>query len=314
MMLRFQTLIGRCGFGLLLVFLMTLGREVVAQDARVTPRIEVIADRDSVQILDPFEVELKVTASENASVQFPVVAERLGPFEVLDHRDILGVPVEGEPGTRQWTRRLTLETIETGLLDVPAIEVFLREAAPIRLATKPLSIKVSTVLEAASDPAKFNDIRDVIDVAEPQGSNGSTFYWIGLVAAGGLALSAIAGAVFVFVRRQQWTTPAGWANGEIENLAPESSSALGELERILRTFVETEFGFPATALTAEQLRQNLTSAGACVDCVSEIETFLSKANECKFAGLNVSTEAVTDAKSAVRTIIEQLDAIPAEVN
>ena len=274
MMVLLQTLIECCSLGLLLILPVAFCGEVVAQETPALPRIEISADRDSVQILDPFEVTLIVTAGEKANVQLPIVVERFGPFEVLDHRDILGVPVDGEPGIRRWVRSLTLETMKTGSLDVPAIEVFVREsesaalgtskAKPIRLVTKPLSIKVATVLEAASDPAKFNDIRGVIDVAEPQESDDSSLYWIGLVAAGGLGLSAFAAMAFVLVRRQRWTTPAEWAQGEIANLA-DSSNAMEELDRILRRFIESEFEFPATTLSWEPLRLNLVKSGASDD-------------------------------------------------
>lgn len=322
MMLRFKTLASFSNFSLFAIGVM-VACESVAQSQHV-PEIEVRADRDAVQILDPFEVEIEVIASETSDVQLPAVGKRFGPFEVLDHRDVLRFPLEGESGKCKWLRRLTLETMETGELEIPSIEVFVRDTVgsesksaattPTRLMTKPVVIKVATVLEVASDPSKFNDIRNVIDAHEPETADGKLIRWVVWSAGGGLALFALAAASMVLVRRKRWTTPAAWAKGEIAMLSTDSSGAIEGLENVLRQFIETEFGFPATAQTSDQLQQQLIGVGASSDCVSSVTEFISKASEAKFAGLRLSDRDVDDAKATVLAIIEQLDSIPSEAN
>ena len=280
------------------------------EDGLSKPEISIRADRSSVQIADPFEVVIQVTASENASVRFSTVPPQHGPFEVIDHRDLLGVPSEANNGTANWTRRLTLETLETGELQVPSIEVMVRNEGkpPLRVATEPLSIEVASVLEPASDPAKFADIHDLIDVPEPKAWS---YGWIVWLAGGGIGLAAlIAGAVFIFRGRTNWTTPADWAAGEVSSLISNSAQSFSRLEHIVRTYIEQEFHIPATSYSPQELQQAVLERGASQDMSQRLVDFLTKAEQAKYAGLNVSDSQFTSAKESVLQVIKGLDNIP----
>ena len=274
------------------------------------PQISIRADRTSVQIADPLEVIIKATASNEASVQFPAVPQQLGPFEVIDHRDLLGVPSESNDGTSTWTRRITVETLETGKLQIPPIEVVVRtpDQPPLRLVNAPLSIDVASVLEPASDPAKFADIQDLIDVPEP---TGGSYQWIVWAAAGGIGLAALAaGALFVFRGRTNWTTPADWAIAEIADLNPNSSQSFARLEQIVRTYIEEEFHVPATSYSPRELQKELVQIGASENNSLRLGEFLAKAEQTKYAGLTVSDTEYASAKATVLDVVGSLNRIP----
>ena len=280
------------------------------KDGLSKPEITIRAERNSVQIADPFDIVIQVTASDNAAVRFPTLPPQLGPFEVIDHHDLMGVPSEANKGTANWSRRLTLETLETGDLKIPSIEVVVRnEGKPLmRVATEPLSIEVASVLEPASDPAKFADIHDLIDVPEPKAWS---YGWIVWLAGGGIGLAAlVAGAVFVFRGRTNWTTPANWAVSEISGLTSNSPQSFSRLENIARTYIEEEFHIPATSYSPQELQQAVIQRGASQGISQHLVDFLTKAEQTKYAGLNVSDSQFTSAKESILQVIEGLDNIP----
>ena len=284
------------------------------EDGLSEPQISIRTDRDSVQIADPFEVVIQVVANDRASVKFPTVPPQLGVFEVIDHRDQLGIPSEANSGMNKWTRRLTLETLETGKLKIPSMAVAVRTEGkpPLQVATDPLAIEVASVLEPASDPAKFADIHDLIDVPDPKTWSHAWILWL---AGGGLGLAAlIAGAVFIFRGRTNWTTPADWAVGEISGLTSNSSQAFGQLEHIVRTFIAKEFHVPATSYSPMELQQTISQRGASQNASRQLADFLTKAEQAKYAGLDVPESQFNSAKESVLQIIKSLDSIPEDTS
>ena len=280
------------------------------QDGSSNPEVSIRSSRSSVQIADPFEAIVQVTASSGATVQFPTVPPQLGPFVVIDHRDLFGVPNESNDGTSKWTRRLTLETLETGEFQIPAMEVLVRyKDQPLeRLVTEPVDIQIASVLEPASDPGKFADIHDLIDVPVPKGS---PYGWIVWVAAVGLGLSAlVAGALIMFRGRTTWTTPSNWAIGEIFGLASNSAESFSRLEQIVRTYIEEEFHVPATSYSPLELQQRMLQRGASQATAQQLLDFLTKSEQAKYAGLDVSDSEFINAKESVLETIKGLDSIP----
>ena len=273
------------------------------------PKITIDADRSAVQIADPFNIVIQVVTNDGTSVRFPTVPIQLGAFEVIDHHDLLSVPSETNNGTNQSTRRLTLETLETGKLQIPPIEVVVRtEGKPsLRVATEPLAIEVATVLKPTSDPAKFADIHDVIDVPEPETWSYSwMLWWVG----GGIGLSAlIAGVLLIFRRRPNWTTPANWAIGEISGLTSNSSHPLTSLEHVVRTYIEEEFHVPATSYSPVELQHAVLQLGASQNTSQQLVDFLTKAEQTKYAGMDVSDSQFISSKESTLQVIKALDSI-----
>jgi len=259
------------------------------EDDLSKPKISIHTDRNSVQIADPFEVVIQVLANDQASVKFPTMPQQLGVFDVIDHRDLLRIPSKTNSGMNKWTRRLTLETLETGELQIPSISFAVRTEGkpPLQVATDPLVIEVASVLEPTADPAEFADIHDLIDVPEPKTWS---YTWILWSAGGGLGLAAlIAGAVFVFRGRTNWTTP-------------------------VRTFIEEEFHVPATSYSPLELQRTISQRGASQSTSQQLADFLTKAEQAKYAGLDVPDTQFNSAKESTLQIIKSLDSIPEDTS
>ena len=85
--------------------------------------LRVQTDRNEIQIADPFKLEIELLAQKGTQVNFPSLPNTIGSFEVLNIEDRFDIPITNDPGMRNWTRILTLETIETGELKIAGFEV-----------------------------------------------------------------------------------------------------------------------------------------------------------------------------------------------
>ncbi len=86
------------------------------------------ASTNSVQVAEPFTLEWTVTAPVGAKVAFPSIGKQLGEFDVVDTEDLFDIPDATAVDARTWTRRLTLESIVTGELKVPTMEIQVSES------------------------------------------------------------------------------------------------------------------------------------------------------------------------------------------
>ncbi|MCA9134232.1 MAG: hypothetical protein KDA45_13785, partial [Planctomycetales bacterium] len=175
-------------------------------------RLNASLSADSVQVAQPFDLELQVTAPAGAKVVFPAASGQLGEFQVLDHQDVFDIPLDIR-GYRSWTRRYTLESIFSGELTIPALEVLVvGPGGRQTLRSTALPLRVASVLEGQSDPTKFRDIQSVVDVAVPptESPNWSQKKFLGWALLGGGALLAIA-AVALVARKRRYLTPRDWA-------------------------------------------------------------------------------------------------------
>ena len=161
--------------------------------------ITVSASASTVQVAEPLTLELTVVAPVGSSVDFSSVGDSLGNFDVIDMVDRADVPAANDVNQRSWTRRLTLESIVTGDLQIPALEINVRRNGESQtLKSEVIPIRVTSVLEDRADPTKFRDIHSVVDVAVPQ-SAANVWLWWALGGCGGLA--AVAALLMAFSKR-----------------------------------------------------------------------------------------------------------------
>ncbi len=133
------------------------------------------ASTDSVQVAEPFTLDVTVTAPVGAKVTFPAIADKIGDFDVRDSQDVFDVPADD---ARTWTRHLTLESITTGDLQIPPIDVQVNEGGKATLVpSQPVTIRVASVLEDRSDPTKYRDIQSVVDVDVPVVRSNTWVWW-----------------------------------------------------------------------------------------------------------------------------------------
>ena len=281
----------------------------------------------SVQVAEPFLLEVKCLAPAGAKVNFPAVPEQIGDLDVIDHQDIFDVPIGSSSNRRSWTRRITLESIVTGELTIPAIEVQVSNATETkRLASNPLAVSVLSVLEDRPDPKDFRDVKPLVDV---EIESDKSYAWAGWTAGGLAGGSLLALALVSLVRRSRFVTPVQWANRQFDQLeravAGSSGSSKGpaaasdltlrmdsesvscQLSSIIREFVELQLEISAPNQTTDEL-QTAVSQGAGVDqdTVNRIGNLFRLADQAKYAGVELSKTQLQDAIQEGRILVNQI--------
>jgi len=277
------------------------------------PELTTSVSTDAVRVAETFTLDITVHADQGTKVVFPEGQVKLGPFDVRDIKDMFDIPVEGDANSRTWTRTFTLDTIETGDLQVPPINIQVQsppdrsrndlQSVAQQLTTNSVLVRVASVLEDRSDPTKFRDIESVVDVAIPEAST-SSVPW----AAGGAALTAIALFVGTVVRRRrQWTTPLKWAVVQLDSLDPYAQEVTHQLSQIVREFLVQQFEVSETGNTPQEILNQLqeqkklaATAGERLKCLFEI------ADKTKFAGLCLSPEGLASAIKDSRSMVKQI--------
>lgn len=262
---------------------------------------------DSVLVAEPFRLEISVHAPEGATVKFPPITENLGEFQVLGAQDVLDVP--GENG-RDWTRIITLESITTGEIEIPPVGVQVDAGGTMtQLWTQPITVRVESVIQDFSDPTQFRDIVSVVDVTQPTSPSHSWMWWS---MGAGIAGTVFAIAAIILFRRRCALQPREWALGQLEALrslehanhnANEMSAQI--VCDVVRKYLMLEFGVSESGETAQELVEKLHREGG-IDAakLDSLNGLFSKADQVKFAGMKISTEALHEILHTASAIIK----------
>ena len=277
------------------------GNDMLSQQATITAK----ADRNSIDIADPFTLTVEVTAAHSSTVQFPQIGNKIGPFDVISHRDQFGIPIDRD--TRSWIRTVELETILTGDQAIPSIEVVVKNGQKeSQLRTDPVVIKVKSVLEANSNPQSFQDIRSTIDA--PIVSPGN-HRWMFTASAGIAGFALLAGVILIARKPRRKLTPAQWALTELANPQTE---CMADFDSILRNFLQHEFGFAAPSQTPLQIENQLGSLDVDTSTRQSIQTFFEDAQQVRFAGRDVNDDQLDAWRSKLNTIVQNLNQLAEE--
>ncbi len=282
----------------------------------VIPEIRVSAD--TVQVAEPFTVELRVEVSAGTRVVFPDLGATWGQFDVLQHRDQFDVPV-ADPQLRLWSRSVTLETIVTGDLLLPSISLqVIRGDQRQSCVTSEPSIRVISVLENQADPTKFREIKDVMDVPV---ETAPSYRWLLWTVAGLTGLALVSLGVVAVARRQPAVTPRQWAEQELQQLAQSQAVARGDsrasfeqLELTLRKYLEWQFGIPAQQLTGPELVVTLQDSGGLLSepglVIQRLQRLLEASERVRFAGGGATHQALASAIEDTRWLVQNLESWP----
>ena len=269
-----------------------------AQDIELTAK----TDRDKIQIADPFELTIRVIAPEGTQVAFPPKVETLGPFEVLSTSEKLDAPIsEPDGNSRLWVQRITLETLETGQLQIPVIEVAVKQDGQREeiLRTNPITINVASVVEPAADLTKFKGIADVHDVEIPADRS---YGWVWLTAGALVTLALAGGALFIATRRNAAVSAKVWA---LQRLT--EAQKLPEAVTIVRQFIEERFAFSATSLPEDRVAATLRVRGVDDSLLLELKELLQKSERAQFGGLDLPTDQQNRLLNLATELVEKLD-------
>lgn len=279
-------------------------------------------DRDSAQVAEPLRLTLTVEAPQGTRVELPQLGKELGAFALSNVERTKDIPASADGKLRQWSLSTMLDTIKTGAVEVPSLEVHYATASKTTdakattfetLATKPLTIEVKSVLENRADPTKFRDIAGTVDVALPESRS---YAWLGWTAAGIGGAAAIALAALAVAKRRRGPTAAAWALTAIEDLrklpittSEDAEAAYNEVVDVLREYVELGLGVPALAKTTREFLTETTKLKQIASTSRErLASLAAMSDEIKFARLGVGESQVRQALDQAEAFVQECEA------
>ena len=275
------------------------------------PSVSASVSADSVQVVEPFSLNIRVQADQGARVAFPELQNKLGQFEIREVQDAFDVPHVSDASLRTWTRSFTLESIETGDLQVPPLSLQVTQAEKTsQLTTQPIAVRVVSVLEDRSDPSQFRDIQTVVDIALPEPRPTRVVPWTALAVVSLLAVALSIG--LVAYRRRGWITPHIWATNQIDALNPDGPNVANQLSQILREFLMLLFemsgtGSVARGRPAQEIIQTLLDQHMITASIGQrLSRLFDLTDQVKFAGLHLSPEETTVAIATARELVAEL--------
>lgn len=284
----------------------------VASDGPV--RLSVRVDKLVTQVADPVQLVIAVEAPQGTRVELPRLPGKWGDFEVQGTQQVKDIPSADHAGSRRWVLRTTLETIKTGNLTVPSLDVHYAMDANATtfktLHSRPIQVRVASVLENRADPTKFRDIKDTVDFAVPELHS---YAWIGWTAAGIGAAGAFALLALVVVKRRRGPSPAAWALAQIADLeqlsigqAADAEAIYNELVDVVREFFELEFNVPTLSRTTREfLAQAANDVGMEETPRKRLALLASMADEIKFARLGVGEQQLRQAFDHAKALVHE---------
>ncbi len=290
----------------------TLLRQVVA-DGPVEMTVEL--DRAETRIADPIILRVQVDAPDGTLITFPLVGETLGQFAVIATDTVRDLPLEAATATRRSTARIELESLESGELKIPPLEVLYRlpesiavaaDARDGSLTSEPISVQVISVLEESEDPKQFRDIKDIAELPPTEVAR-SNRIWLAM---GATLLACATAGLLLWSRRRRRPPPGRWALGEVDRIESEHKresvdvgSAYSQLSTVLREYLEAELAFPATSFSSEELVDHLASSACPQAAKQRLKQFVRHSDELKFSGRqrlgNADSESPFDAMRAI---------------
>jgi hypothetical protein len=285
--------------------------------ANGTIEVRVSVDKQIARIVDPIHLVLEVEAPRGTRVEMPNLSGRLGDFDVRSSERAKDVPSAETADVRRWVLKATLETVKTGELSIPPLDVQYAVDAKSptfkTLRSNPVPIRIASVLENRADLRKFQDLKDVVDVPMPELP---TRTWIVWTAVGvGTLLASIAVAFLVINRRRRGTSPVEWAIAAIEDLqklpvtsATDAEAVFNEVVDIIREFFEFEFGVPTLSRTTREFLAQVPNQVGLGEMERKRLTWLARlADEIKFARFGIGEQQVRQAFEQARALIAECE-------
>jgi hypothetical protein len=280
-------------------------------------KLRVSVDKQVARVAEPIHLILEVEAPRWTRVELPNLSDRLGDFDVRKSERAKDVPSVETADVRRWELKVTLETIKTGELAIPTLDV--QYAADPKsptfktLHSNPIKVRITSVLENRDDLRKFQDIKDVVDVPVPELPSRT---WIAWTAVGvGTVLASAAVAALVINRRRRGPSPIEWALASLDDLqklpvasAADAEAVFNEVVDVVREFFEFEFGLPTLSRTTREfLAQAANQVGLSEMARKRLTWLASLADEMKFARLGIGQEQVRHAFEQARAFIAECE-------
>lgn len=247
-----------------------LGIVVAALVLGMMPAVA-LAD-DEARVSSPFArvgdrvvIELEVSAPHDAVVEVDPGDEAWEPVEIID---VTAIGLEAKPGGVVHRLAVTVAIFEPGELAIAPAVLVIGPSAVERRELPVVQVTVTSILRPG-DPLELSPLPG------PERIGGAQSPWLipGIVAGAGLGIALVlaAGMATVAAARRWWRSRPAPVESEaaplpdvavVESLMEtDAVRAYRELARSIRAYLGAEYGFPARALTTEELQQRMQRAG-----------------------------------------------------
>lgn len=313
------------GFKLLIGFsLLVFCQTGLAAESNSAPKdspikIQLELSDTQTHVAKPIELAITITAPTGIAVSLPPLKETLGPFDIVGHRDINDVPFQK---SRRWQRRIQLESLMAGELEIPAIEIGYvdrRKDSDITgfVSTTPKSISVISNFEQPTSPQQLRDIKSVVFIPEPESANTN------LPAASTLAttmLLALGFAAVIFAKRKSRISPRRQILNRLNELQTQATQqkigndeALVCLSTVARDFSKFEYQISAPELTTNEFLTHASSNPRLTpDFKQLLSNLLTQADLIKFAGAQGLSTDIKKSIERLTFIVKQADLTSSE--
>jgi hypothetical protein len=280
-------------------------------------KLSASVNKDVAHVAEPIRLVLEVEAPRGTQIELPQLAGQLGNFEVRGSERTKDIPAAHGAESRRWLLEATLETIKSGELTIPPLDVHYTtdsEATTFKtLRSKPIPVRITSVLENRANPMKFRDIKDAVDVAVPELHS---YAWLGWTVAGVGAATVLALLTLIVVKRRRAPSPAEWALAmiaELEQLtimnAADAEAAHNEVVDVVREFFELEFNLPTLSRTTREfLSQAAKVVGLGQTARDRLASLASIADDIKYARLGVGEQQAREALEQAKAFIDECEA------
>lgn len=279
-------------------------------------KVNATVDKGTARVAEPIQLTLEVEAPRGTRVELPSPTGKWGEFDVRSSKRTKEVPSADNAANRTWVLQMSLDTIKTGDLAIPPVEVRYatdaKSTAFKTLSIEPVKIHIASVLENRADPTKFHDIKGTVDVAMPEVRS---YAWLGWTAGGIGAATALALLTVLVIKRKRGPSPAAWALAAITDLeqlpvsdAAEAESVFNETVDIVREFFELQFGVPTlTRTTRELLKEAADESALDATARQRLTSLVTIADEIKFARRGVGEQQVRQAFEHAKAFIAECE-------
>ena len=276
--------------------------------------IEASVDRDRITVGDPFLYRVAVKSPGNSAIEWPESGTPPEGFELLsfEHEG----PLPGPGGVNVDSLRYELTLYRTGEHTIPPFSLKCVLSDGTEISAESAAIPVSVVSVIDDDAADIRDLKSPVEIP-----GGAPWYiWL----AAGLALLAVAAAVFLYIRRRRnrddphGTAPAierlpeEIALEELERLALTEWLAQGQvkshysaLSEILRRYLSGRYGIAAMEYTTAELVAALHALRVGREESRAVRQLFEECDMVKFARFTPETHRQSLSLREGREIVER---------
>ena len=276
--------------------------------------IEASVDRDRITVGEPFLYRVTVKSPGNSAIEWPDSETPPEGFDLLSYEH--AGPLSGPGGTNIDLLRYELTLFRTGEHSIPpfSLNCVLSDGTEISAESNAIPVFVVSVID--DDAADIRDLKSPVDI--PGGA--PWYYWV----IAGLALLAVAAAVFLYIRRRRkredpkGTVPAierlpeEIALEELERLALKEWLGQGrvkahysELSEILRRYLSGRYGIAAMEYTTSELLAALNALQVGHEESRVVRELFEECDMVKFARFTPETHRQSLSLREGREIVER---------